>query len=126
MSLLNFVVLGDARFVALAVILLGLGLLWHSGVMRRVSDFTYGVTFHGVEGRLPGGPFAINALSLAPVRDFLAGLGGIILGVLAMMHIAPVILGFVAVLTMGGALTLTASTMCGAAMATLTSVCSKS
>ena len=30
------------------------------------------------------------------------GLGGVILGILAMMNIAPVVLGFVALLTMGG------------------------
>ena len=48
LGILNFV-LGDLRFVTVAVILLGLGLLWHSGVMRRVSHLTYYVTYHGVE-----------------------------------------------------------------------------
>ncbi len=66
LSILNLVVLGDARFVALAVILLGLGLLWHSGVMRCVGHFTDYVIYRGAEGSRPSGPFAINALSLAP------------------------------------------------------------
>ena len=69
LSILNFVVLGDTRFVAIAVILLGLGLLWHSGVMRRLSHFTYDVIYEGAERRMLSGPFAINALSLARVRD---------------------------------------------------------
>jgi len=125
LGILNFVFLGDARFVAVAVIALGIGLLWHSWVMRRVSHFTHYVTYHGTEGRLPSGPFAINALSLAPVRDFLVGVGGVILGILAMMHIAPITLGFIALLTIGGALTATASTMCGATLTTLKGVCSK-
>ena len=59
------------------------------------------------------------------VRDFLIGLGATILGILAMMHIAPVTLGFVALLALGGALAFTASTICGAGLATLQEVCSK-
>ena len=43
-----------------------------------------------------------------------------------MMNIAPVILGFVALLTIGAALTFTASTICGASLATVQTVCSKS
>jgi hypothetical protein len=125
LSILNFMVLGDSRFVAIAVILLGLGLLWHSGVMRHVSRFTSDITFDGVERSLPSGPFAINALSLAPVRDFLVGMAGVILGVLAMMNIAPVILGFVALLTMGASLTFTASTICSASLATAQTACSR-
>jgi hypothetical protein len=126
LGLLNFVFLGDARFIAVAVIVLGLGLLWHSRVMRHVSRFTYYVAYHGAEDRWPSGPFATNALSLAPVRDFLVGLGGVILGILAMMNVAPVILGFVALLTIGGALTFTASTICSATLATLKGACLKS
>ncbi len=61
-----------------------------------------------------------------PVRDFFIGLGGVILGVLAMMNVAPAILEFVAFLAIGGALTATASTICGATLATLKGVCSKS
>ena len=34
----------------LRVMAMGLGLLWHSGLMRRVSRFTNYVTYHGVEG----------------------------------------------------------------------------
>ena len=101
LGILNFAFLGDAQFGAVAVIILGLGLLWHSGITRRVSQFTHHVTYHGLEERRPGGPLAINALSLAPVRDFLVGAGGVILGILAMMHIAPVVLGFVALLAIG-------------------------
>jgi hypothetical protein len=125
LSIFSFAFLGDMRFVAVAVIALGLGLLWHSGVMRRVGHFTYYVTYHGVEGRRPSGPFAINALSLAPVRDFLVGLGGVILGILAMMNIAPVALAFVALLTMSAAVAASASTVCSATLATLKGVCSK-
>jgi hypothetical protein len=94
--------------------------------MRRVSHFTHYVTYHGVEGRWPTGPFAINALSLAPVRDFLVGLGGVILGILVMMNIAPVVLGFVALLTISAAMSVTASTICSATLATLKGVCARS
>ena len=73
LGILNFAFLGDARFGAVAVIILGLGLLWHSGITRRMSQFTDHVTYHGLEERRPGGPLAINALSLAAVRDFLVG-----------------------------------------------------
>ena len=66
LGILNFAFLGDMWFVAVAVIALGLGLLWHSRVMWRVSHFTYYVTYHGVEGSRPSGPFAINALSQRP------------------------------------------------------------
>ncbi|MGO8751708.1 MAG: hypothetical protein ACLQNE_37680 [Thermoguttaceae bacterium] len=125
LGILNFVFLGDPRFTAVAVIALGLGLLWHSGVTRRVSRFTHDITYRGIEEHRPVGPFAVNALSGAPVRDILIGLGGVILGTLAIMNIAPVTLGFVALLTMGGALTFTASTVCGAALITLKKACSK-
>ncbi len=57
-NILNY--LGDLRFVAAAVILLGLGLLWHSGVMRRVSHLTYYVTYHGLEGPRPSGSLSIQ------------------------------------------------------------------
>ena len=50
LGILNFAFLGDVRFGAVAVIVLGLGLLWHSGVMRRVSQFTHDVTYRGAEG----------------------------------------------------------------------------
>jgi hypothetical protein len=126
LSIFNFAFLGDIRFGAVAVIVLGLGLLGHSRIMRRVSHLTHYVTYHGVKGRRPSGPFAINALTLAPVRDFLVGLGGVVLGILAMMNIAPVVLSFIALLTIGGALTFTASTVCGATLATLKGACAKS
>ena len=126
LGLMNLVFLGDVRFGGVSVIAMGLGLLWHSGAMRRVSQFAHDVTYRGLGGRLPSGPFAMNALSLAPLRDVLVGLGGVILGVLAMMHIAPVTLEFVALLAMGAALTATASTICGAAMSTLKGICEKS
>jgi hypothetical protein len=69
LGILNFVFLGDARFVAVAVIALGLGLLWHSWVMRRVSHFTHYVTYHGTESRLPSGPFAIIGSLAARNRE---------------------------------------------------------
>ena len=53
LSILDFMLLGDVRVVAIAVILLGLGLLWHSGVMRRVSHFTCDVTYDGAEWARP-------------------------------------------------------------------------
>ena len=59
------------------------------------------------------------------MRDFLLGLGGAILGILAILNIAPVVLGLVALLAMGGAVTLTASTICGATLATLKGAGSK-
>ncbi len=125
LGILNFVALADVRLLAVAAIILGLGLLWHSGAMQRVSQFTHDVTYRGVKANRPSGPFAMNALSLAPLRDFLVGLGGAILGILAMIHVAPVSLTFVALLVIGGALTLTASTICSAALVALPSTCSK-
>jgi hypothetical protein len=126
LSVLNLVLLGDVRFVAIAVMAMGVGLLLHSGLMRRVSRFTNYVTYYKVEGRQPSGSIAINALSLAPLRDFLLGLGSLVLGILAILNIVPVVLGFVALLALGGAVTLTVSTICGATLATLRNVCSKS
>lgn len=126
LSILNFAFLGDVWFSAVAIIAMGFGLLWHSGTMRRVSHFTDYVAYHEAEGHRPHGPFAINALTLAPVRDFLVGLGGIVLGILVMMNIAPMVLGFVALLLLGVALAGTASTICGASLATLKGACSKS
>jgi hypothetical protein len=126
LNVLYFVFPTDIRFAATAVIVLGLGFLWHSGGMRRVSRFAHDVTYEGVPEYRPSGPFAINALTLAPVRDFLVGLGGIVLGILAMLHIAPMVLAFVALLTMGGALAFSATTICGATLASLRGVCAKS
>ena len=63
LSILNFAMLGDPRFAAIAVILLGAGLLWHSGPMRCVSHFTQDITYHARDRRPPSGPFTVNALS---------------------------------------------------------------
>jgi hypothetical protein len=112
----------DPRFIGLGAIVLGLGLLWHSNVMRRVSRFPY----HGVEGRQLRGPLAINALTLAPPRDFLAGLASVILGILAIFHVAPATLGFVALLAMSIPMVATTSTICSATLATLEGHCAKS
>ena len=120
LSILNLTYFAGARLGAVAVILLGLGLLWHSGVMLGVARFTY----HMVEGRRPSGPLAINPLSLAPVRDFVVGLGSLILGILAILNIAPMVLEFVALLAMGGAAMLTTSTICGATLADVAGSCS--
>jgi len=125
LGILNFVFVGDVRFCAGAVVVLGLGLLWHSTVMRRVSQFTHDVIYGDEERQRPSGPFAVNALSLAPLRDFLIGLGAVIVGILAISMIAPVALSLVALLAMGGALALTASTICGATLAALPAVCAK-
>lgn len=126
LSILNLVFVGDVRFVAIAVMAMGVGLLWHSGLMRRVSRFTNYVTYHGMEGRRPGGPIAINALSLAAWRDLLLGLGSLALGILSVIGIAPVVLALVALLVVSSALTLTVSTICGATLTTLKGVCLKS
>ncbi len=126
LGILNLVFLSTVQFGSIAVIALGLGLLWHSGVMRRVSRFTNYMIYHGIEGRRPTGPMAINALSLAPLRDFLLGLGSVILGILALVGFVPLVLGLVALLVISGALTLTVSTICGATLTTLKGVCWKS
>jgi len=120
LSILNLMFLVGPRLGAVAIILLGLGLLWHSGVMWGVARFTY----HRQEGHRLSGPLALNALSLAPVRDFVIGLGSVVLGILAILNIAPMVLGFVALLAMGGATTLTTSTICGATLANLEAPCS--
>ncbi len=121
-SILNLAYLPGPRFGALAVVVLGLGLFWHSGVMQRVSRFPY----HGVEGRRLKGPLAVNALTLAPLRDFFVGAGSVILGFLAILNVAPAALGFVTLLAISGALILTSSTLCSATLATLQGVCCKS
>ena len=90
--------------------------------MRRVSNFTH----ENLEGHRLSGPVAVNSLSLAPARDFVLGLTGVILGILAMFSIAPTVLGLVVLLLLGGALTLTISTICGATLATLSGACCKS
>ena len=56
-------------------------------------------------------------------RDFVVGLGAAILGILAMMNIAPVILEFVALLALGLSACFTVSTICSAALATLENAC---
>jgi hypothetical protein len=122
LSVVNLTVLTAVRFTAVAIIVLGLALLWHSRIMRRVSNFTH----ENLEGRRLSGPVAINSLSLAPVRDFVLGITGVILGILAMFNVAPTALGLVTLLLLGGALTLTSSTICGATLATLSSACCKS
>jgi hypothetical protein len=121
-SIVNVGFVVGAEFGGVAVIVLGLGLLMHSFMIEHVGR----ITERGLEGRRLRGPFAVNALTLAPWRDFFVGLGGVILGILAMMNVAPVILGFVALLTIGGALTFTASTICSATLATLKGACLKS
>ncbi len=125
LGLLTFVFLSDTRFGAIAVIALGLGLLCHSGVMRGVSQFTHCVTYQGRGGQRPSGPFAINALSLAPPRDFVVGLGSVVLGILAMMHVVPAILELVALLVLGCAVAATVSTLCGASLAALKAIYAK-
>ncbi len=122
LGVVNLTHFTDPRFVGLGIIVLGLGLLCHSEVMRRVSRFPY----HGVEGRQLRGPAAINALTVAPLRDFLVGLASVILGVLAIFSIAPAALGFVALLAMGVAMVATTSTVCSATLATLEGACRKS
>jgi uncharacterized membrane protein HdeD (DUF308 family) len=69
---------------------------------------------------------AINALTVAPLRDFFVGLVSVILGVVALFNIAPAALGFVALLAMGVATVGTTSTICSATLATLEGHCSKS
>jgi hypothetical protein len=120
-GIVNLTRFTDPRFVAIAAIVLGLGLFCHSEIMRRVSRFPY----HGVEGRQLRGPLALNALTLAPLRDFLVGLVGVVLGVLAIFNLAPIALGAVALLAMSIAAVATTSTICSATLATLEGSCSK-
>jgi hypothetical protein len=119
LSILNLMFQAGARFGAVAVVVLGVGLLWHSNLMLRVSR-----SYHEAEGHRLGGPLSVNALSLAPIRDFLLGVGGVILGILAILNIAPMVLGLVALLTMGAGITFTTSTMCGATLARMAGCCS--
>jgi hypothetical protein len=119
LGILSLMYFGGTWFGAVAVMFLGLGLLGHSGVMRRISF----VTHRNVGGIHASGPLAINALSLAPVRDFLVGLGSTILGLLALLGVTPVVLTCVALLAMGGAVAFTTSTICGATLANLENTC---
>ncbi len=125
LSILYLAFPADLRFAAVAAIALGGGLFWHSGIMREVSCLTHDVAYHGVAGPRPRGPFSLNLLSIAPVRDALVGLGGVVLGILAILSIVPAILCLVAFLVNGAALTFSAATMCGASMVTLREVCTK-
>jgi len=111
---------GSFRYGAGAAIAVGVGLLWHSEVMWRVSRFTHDVFYRGMEERPLIGPLSINALSLAPVRDSIVGLVAIVLGLLAMLNIGPLTLGLVAFLIIGVALTASASTVCSASLTTFT------
>ncbi len=105
-----------------AILALGAGLVCHSAVMRRIGGFTS----QGVGPAEADRPVVINALSVAPVRDFLVGLGVVALGVLTILGLAPMVLGLVAVLALGGAVTLAISTICGASVASLRKYCAKS
>jgi hypothetical protein len=122
LSILNLVFLAAAQFGAVAIIVLGGGLLWHSGVMYRVRRFTDS----GMKEQRPRSRLGSNALLLAPVRDFLLGIGSVALGILALLGLVPMVLEFAALLALGGALTLTASTLCGATLFRWSGVCSKS
>jgi hypothetical protein len=120
LGILNLAFVPEVRFGAPAVILLGLGLLSHSAVMWHVNRFSC----FGVEhGRL-NGPLAINALSVAPARDFVVGLAAVVLGIVAIMEVYPMTVGLVALLAMGAAITFTTSTLCGATLADLEGQCS--
>ena len=125
LSILYLLFPADLRFAAVAAIALGGGLFWHSGIMREVSRLTHDVAYHQVAGPRPSGPFSLNLLSIAPVRDALVGLAGVVLGILALLYSAPAILTLVAFLATGAALTFSAATMCGASMVALREVCAK-
>ena len=125
LSILYLVFPADLRFAAVAAIALGGGLFWHSGIMREISRLTHDVAYHAVAGPRPSGPFSLNLLSIAPVRDALVGLAGVVLGILALLYFAPTILTLVAFLAIGAALTFSAATMCGASMVALREVCAK-
>ena len=118
LGILNLAYFGDIRFAAIAAIVLGIGLFAHSGVMRRLSNFTHDFIYRG-SGNRSVGMLAANALSMAPLRDLLVGVAAAILGLLAMLGVVPTILTFIALLIVGMAATLTASTVCGAVLTTL-------
>jgi hypothetical protein len=119
LGLLNLVFFIGAWFTAIAVIVLGVGLLAHSAAMRHIARFTYcSLGFQHSHSVLN-----LNAVSLAPTRDLIVGLGGVVLGILALLGIMPMTLGFVALLAMGLAVAATASTVCGATLATLDALC---
>jgi hypothetical protein len=121
LGIFNLAYVSGARFGALTAVVLGLGLLWHSFVMRRVSRFPY----HGIEGHRLRGPLALNALSVAPVRDFLIGVASVVLGILALLNVTPLTLSFVALLSIGIGLAFTTSTICSATLAAMESHSSK-
>jgi hypothetical protein len=121
LDILSLVFLAPQVLGGVSIIVLGSALLWHSGVTRSIRRFSY----DDIEGRRPKGLAAVNALSLAPVRDFLAGAASITLGILMLLAIVPMVLGFVAVFVLAGALTLTISTVCAATLSTLRGLCSK-
>ena len=106
--------------MGVAAILFGLGLAAHSGAMHHVSRFSHQRVVDHVKG-----PLAVNALSVAPIRDFVVGVGAVILGILAILDVVPVLLGLVALLALGGTVAVTALTICGATVAGLEHRCSK-
>ena len=122
LGILNLVFLADLRVAAVAAIAMGLGMFMHSGIVRSISRFTHETAFGG-EAVRPNGPFAFNALSVAPVRDALVGIAGVVLGILALLQIATLTLGLVAMVAMGAALAFTASTVCGATLTALNRHC---
>ena len=123
-GILNFAFLGDLRFSGVAVIALGLGLLWHSLAMSQVSHLLprglpRGGRTSPPKGCLPSthSPWRRYRLPYRAWRP--------ILGILAMMNVVPAVLEFVGLLIFGMALSVTASTICGASLAAVKSIYSK-
>ena len=125
LSILFMVFPAAIWLAAVTMLVLGAGLLCHSGIMQQVSGLTHDVAVHGAEGPRANEPFPFGLLSLAAIRDAVIGAGSIVLGILALLFIAPGILMFVSMLAIGLALTFSASTMCAASLVTLRDVCAK-
>ncbi len=115
LGVLNLIFPTVLSLTAIAIIAMGAGLMWHSAVMSSVSRFTR----QSVEQRRPRGFFGIMTLSLAPVRNFVVGAGGVVLGILALVGLVPVVFTLVGLLALAAGLIFTLSTLCSATLTTL-------
>jgi hypothetical protein len=100
LSILGVVGLFPMDLAAIAVIGLGAILLFQgANVVLRYGELLYDAS--------PSGNTYAAEVSRAITAEFLAGVAGIVLGILALLRIAPMTLMAVAVITYGGTLLLT-------------------
>ncbi len=90
--------------VSVAVLVFGSALLLGSGATSRLRNFDFASTQHPMAHEL-----AREATLAASGAQALVGLSAVVLGILALTHIAPVTLTLVALLIVGASIVLTGS-----------------